>query len=254
MAEPGVHGQNCDVPPPLWASHPDVTRALTVTIHVVTLPVECVLEGPSWTANHPFGRMTTPSRLDCNGLPCRLRLGVGAGRGRKLVEAFGGFDRLFNASLTDLEAAGLVAAAAQSIALGKSLESAATEFDHARELGASIIVPADAEFPRRLLEIYDPPLVLYLKGNAEVIDQPGVAVVGTRHPTPYGNGMAERLACDLAARGVVIFSGMARGVDTAAHRGSLAAHGRTVAISSTRSIPVRTRRLPTRSWLRVERS
>jgi DNA processing protein len=132
-----------------------------------------------------------------------------------------------------LETAGLVAAAAQSIALGKSLESAATEFDHAREVGASIIVPGDAEFFRRLLEIYAPPLVLYLKGNAEVIDQPGVAVVGTRHPTPYGNGMAERLACDLAARGLAIFSGMARGVDTAAHRGPLAAHGRTVAIWGT---------------------
>ena len=87
--------------------------------------------------------------------------------------------------------------------------------------------------PQRLLEIYDPPLVLYLKGNAEVIDQPGIAVVGTRHPTPYGVGMAERLACDLAARGLIIFSGMARGVDTAAHRGALNAHGRTVAIWGT---------------------
>src|SRR5208282_4807352 len=84
-----------------------------------------------------------------------------------------------------------------------------------------------------LLEIYDPPLVLYLKGSAEVIDKPGIAIVGTRHPTPYGTGMAERLACDLAARGLVVFSGMARGIDTAAHRGALNAHGRTVAIWGT---------------------
>ena len=96
-----------------------------------------------------------------------------------------------------------------------------------------MIVPGDAEFPRRLLEIYDPPLVLYLKGSAEIIDKPGIAVVGTRHPTPYGTGMAERLACDLAARGLIIFSGMARGVDTAAHRGALQAHGHTVAIWGT---------------------
>jgi DNA processing protein len=166
-------------------------------------------------------------------LALSLTPGVGAGRGRKLVERFGGIDRLYSASLTELEAAGLPAAAAQSIALGKSLELAASEYDHARDEGASIIVPGDAEFPRRLLEIYDPPLVLYLKGRAEIIDQPGIAVVGTRHPTPYGVGMAERLACDLAARGLIIFSGMARGVDTAAHRGALNAHGRTVAIWGT---------------------
>jgi len=166
-------------------------------------------------------------------LALSLTPGVGAGRGRKLVERFGGTDRLFTASLTELEAAGLPAAAAQSIALGKSLELAAAEYDQAREAGVSIIVPGDAEFPRQLLEIYDPPLVLYLKGNAEVIDKPGIAVVGTRHPTPYGIGMAERLASDLAARGLVIFSGMARGVDSAAHRGALNAHGCTVAIWGT---------------------
>ena len=159
--------------------------------------------------------------------------GVGAGRGRKLVERFGGTDRLFSASLTELEAAGLPAAAAQSLALGKSLELASDEYDRAREAGVSIVAPGDTEFPKQLLEIYDPPLVLYLKGNAEIIDKPGIAVVGTRHPTPYGVGMAERLACDLAAKGLVIFSGMARGVDSAAHRGAISAHGSTVAIWGT---------------------
>ncbi len=159
--------------------------------------------------------------------------GFGAGRGRRLVESFGGIDRLFAASLTALEAAGLPAASAQSIALGKSLELAAAELDHARELGARVIVPGDAEYPRRLLEIYDPPLVLYLRGNAEVIDKPGIAIVGARHPTPYGMGIAERLACDLAVRGLVVFSGMARGIDTAAHRGALNGHGPTVAIWGT---------------------
>jgi DNA processing protein len=67
----------------------------------------------------------------------------------------------------------------------------------------------------------------------EAISQPGIAVVGTRHPTPYGLGMAERLACDLAARGLVIFSGLARGVDAAAHRGAIAAKGKTVAVFGT---------------------
>src|SRR6478672_6179886 len=63
--------------------------------------------------------------------------------------------------------------------------------------------------------------------------QPGIAVVGTRHPTPYGSGMAERLAIDLAARGLIIISGMARGVDSAAHRGAIAAKGKTIAVFGT---------------------
>ncbi len=159
--------------------------------------------------------------------------GIGAGRGRKLIEHFGSIDRLFAASLTELEACGVPAAAAQSIALGKSLELAASEYDHLREMGASVLVCGDADYPTRLLEIYDPPLVLYIKGDAEIIRQYGIAVVGTRHPTPYGVGMGERLACDLAARGLLIISGMARGVDTAAHRGALAGHGRTLAVWGT---------------------
>jgi DNA processing protein len=162
-----------------------------------------------------------------------LTPGVGAGRARKLVEHFGEIGRIFTASLTELEAFGLPAAAAQGIGLGKSLGLASDEYDHARELGASLIVPGDAEYPKRLLEIYDPPLVLYLKGNPEVLDKPGISVIGTRHPTPYGVSMAERLACDLAAHGLIIFSGMARGIDTAAHRGAVNAHGQTVAIWGT---------------------
>jgi DNA processing protein len=159
--------------------------------------------------------------------------GIGAGRGRKLVDHFGAIDRLFAASLTELESCGIPAAAAQSIALGKSLELASAEYDRIREMGSAVIVLGDTDFPHRLLEIYDPPLVLYIKGSAEIIAQPGIAVVGTRHPTPYGIGMAERLACDLAARGLVIISGMARGIDTAAHRGALSAHGRTLAVWGT---------------------
>lgn len=162
-----------------------------------------------------------------------LTPGIGAGRGRKLIEHFGGIERLFHASLTELEASGFSGPAAQSLALGKSLEIAGEELDHVKEAGATVVVRGDAGYPSRLLEIYDPPLVLYIKGSLEAIDSVGVAVVGTRHPTPYGVGMAERLSCDLAARGLVIFSGMARGTDTAAHRGALNAHGKTVAVWGT---------------------
>jgi DNA processing protein len=96
-----------------------------------------------------------------------------------------------------------------------------------------VLCREDALWPARLSEIYDPPLVLYMRGNPAVLSQPGIALVGTRHPTPYGIGMAERLGCDLAARGLVIFSGMARGVDTAGHRGAIKAKGKTVAVFGT---------------------
>jgi len=166
-------------------------------------------------------------------LALALTPGVGAGRGRKLVELFDGIKRLFSASLTELEAAGIPASAAQSIALGKSLELAAEELDRVKAMGAAVIAQDDPGYPKRLYEIYDPPLVMYVKGATEAVQRPGLAVVGTRHPSPYGVGMAERLACDLAARGLVILSGMARGIDSAAHRGALNAHGQTVAIWGT---------------------
>jgi DNA processing protein len=91
----------------------------------------------------------------------------------------------------------------------------------------------DPAYPARLRQIYDPPLVLYVRGNVAALAAPGLAVVGTRHPTPYGMGMAERLSCDLATRGLVIFSGLARGVDTSAHRGAIAGKGKTVAVFGT---------------------
>ncbi len=166
-------------------------------------------------------------------LALSLTPGVGAGRGRKLVELFDGIERLFSASLTELEAAGLSAPAAQGIALGKSLELASEEIDRVKTFGGHVLAQDDPNFPKRLAEIYDPPLVLYVKGSLEVINRYGVAVVGTRHPTPYGLGMAERLSCDLAARGLVIVSGMARGIDSAAHRGCLTAQGSTMAVWGT---------------------
>jgi DNA processing protein len=122
---------------------------------------------------------------------------------------------------------------AQAIATGKALELAREEQGRTAAGGAQVITLDDAVYPSQLKQIYDPPPLLYLKGNVEALSRPGIAMVGTRHPTPYGSGMAERLATDLAAHGLVIFSGMARGVDTASHRGALAAKGCTVAVFGT---------------------
>jgi DNA processing protein len=166
-------------------------------------------------------------------LAISLTTGLGPTRARKLVEHFGSPEAVFRASLTELEGSGIQAISAQSIATGKSAELAREEIARAAAMGATLISMEDPCYPLRLKEIYDPPLILYIRGNSEVLTKPGIAMVGTRHPTPYGTGMAERLACDLAAQGLVIISGMARGVDTASHRGAISAKGKTIAVFGT---------------------
>src|SRR6202167_4214222 len=166
-------------------------------------------------------------------LALALTPGLGPTKARRIIEFFGSVQALFRASLTELEAAGLRAVSAQALGTGRSMELAQDELAKASAADARIIAFDDHGYPEQLKQIYDPPLILYIRGNDAAISQPGIAVVGTRHPTPYGSGMAERLACDLAARGVVIFSGMARGIDTAGHRGAIAAKGKTVAVWGT---------------------
>ena len=166
-------------------------------------------------------------------LAIALTPGLGPTKARRIVEFFGGASAVLRAPLTELEAAGIQAVSAQSLATGKSRELAGEEVARASAAGAQIVTLDDDGYPTHLKQIYDPPLVLYVRGDASVIGCPGIALVGTRHPTPYGSGMSERLSCDLAARGLVIFSGMARGVDTAAHRGAISAKGKTVAVFGT---------------------
>jgi DNA processing protein len=181
-------------------------------------------------------RQEPPARPGHNALQWLALLltpGLGPLRARKLVEHFAGIENVFRASLTELEGAGLQAHSAQSLATGQSVEMAQEELLRAANGGAQVLTLDHPEFPPRLRQIYDPPLALYIRGDAAVLSQPGIALVGTRHPTPYGMGMAERLANDLASRGLVIFSGMARGIDTCAHRGAIAAKGRTVAVFGT---------------------
>lgn len=174
-----------------------------------------------------------PSANQLQWLALALTPGLGPTRGRRLVEHFEGVEAVFHASLTELEAAGLPAVAAQAIGTGRSVETAGEEVVRAAAAGAQLVTLDSPEYPPRLRQIYDPPLALYVRGSVEALSRPGLAVVGTRHPTPYGIGMAERLSCDLAAHGLVIFSGLARGIDTCAHRGAINAKGVTVAVFGT---------------------
>jgi DNA processing protein len=89
---------------------------------------------------------------------------------------------------------------------------------------------SEPEYPQTLLQIYDPPVLFYIRGDAQILNLPSLAMVGTRRPTLYGAHMADRLARDLAARGIVIVSGLARGIDAIAHQGATAAQGRAIGV------------------------
>jgi DNA processing protein len=162
-----------------------------------------------------------------------LTPGMGPTRIWKAMGLLGEAERLFEASLTELEGLGMPAKSAQFCIEGKARVAAEGEMKRVAEAGGTVLTPADAGYPERLREIYDPPTVLWIRGSVELLSRPGIAVVGTRQPSPYGAGMAELLSRDLANRRLVILSGMARGVDTAAHKGAIDAGGKTVAVWGT---------------------
>jgi DNA processing protein len=164
-------------------------------------------------------------------LALALTPGLGARMAGKLLTAFGSPDAIFNASLTALEGQRLPAAVAQAIHTRRPLSDAAKELAQAQAAGCRLLTWDEPEYPSRLREIYDPPPLLYVLGNTELLNRHVLAIVGARRPTPYGNQMAERLAKDLAARGLVIASGLARGIDASAHRGALSSgSGSTIAV------------------------
>src|SRR5882757_7606398 len=162
-----------------------------------------------------------------------LSPGMGATRTLRAMGKMNQPQELLSMSLTELESIGLPAAAAQFVFDGRAKAAAEAEIRRIDEAGASFLTYDDVAYPERLREIYDPPAVLWMRGDVNLLSQPGIAVVGTRRPSPYGAGMAQLLSRDLAGRGVVILSGMARGVDTEAHKGALEARGRTVAVWGT---------------------
>jgi DNA processing protein len=141
--------------------------------------------------------------------------------------------RIFALPLTAIEGLKFPAPAAQYIFDGRARADAEQEWIRAGEHGVQLVTFSCPQYPERLKEIYDPPPVLWVRGDADLLARPSIAIVGTRRPTPYGTGAAEMLARDLSARGMLVVSGMARGIDTAAHKGALAAGKPTVAVWGT---------------------
>jgi DNA processing protein len=166
-------------------------------------------------------------------LALTLTPGLGPKRILDAVEAAGSASRILALSLTELEGLRFPAAVAQYIFDGKARAAAEAEWQRTAALGATIVTFSCREYPERLKEIYDPPPVLWVRGSARLLGQPSIAIVGTRHPTPYGSGMAEMLARDLAVRRLLVVSGMARGIDSCAHKGALSARMPTLAVWGT---------------------
>jgi DNA processing protein len=156
--------------------------------------------------------------------------GLGVRSAHKLIARFGSPHAAYMASLTELETVGLAAPVCQAIFAQTGLKEAEKEIEAATKLNCQLVTYASEQYPPRLREIADPPLAMYVRGDVQALSDISVAVVGTRKPSTYGLQVARRLAQDLAERGVVIVSGMARGIDSAAHHGALDAKRRTVAV------------------------
>jgi DNA processing protein len=157
---------------------------------------------------------------------------VGPVRVRRLTERFGSLSAILEAKSSDLRSVEGIGPEVSSVITSwkhhVDLDSELSLVEHA---GARILSQADAEYPALLKEIHDPPIVLYILGALEARDQQnGIGIVGTRRASHYAAESAKKLGYQLAYSGLTIYSGLARGIDTAAHQAALAANGRTVAI------------------------
>lgn len=163
-------------------------------------------------------------------LALRLVPGLGTLGARRLLDNFRTPIAIFRASATELEGAGATPAIARNITSGCSFDDAVDQQQKLLSSGTELITLNDSRYPQRLRDIFDPPVVLFARGRIELLASDVIAVVGTRRPTPYGLAATERLSGDLAKAGLTIASGMARGIDTAAHRAALEEKGDTIAV------------------------
>ena len=160
--------------------------------------------------------------------------GVGSRTAAQLIERFGSPSASMNVSRASLAAAGLKADSIEALKSIEPRERAKRDLQELARLGAEVLVLSDPRYPMLLRETYDPPIVLYSLGDIEgALAQPAVAIVGSRRCSTYGRNIAEKLSRELAERGVTIISGLARGIDSAAHRGALEGKGLTVAVMGT---------------------
>jgi DNA processing protein len=156
---------------------------------------------------------------------------LGPIRLRKLLERFETPERVLTARAAELRRVeGVADAIADAIAQWEQQIDLPAELARIRDFGAQVITSESAEYPRALREIYNPPIVLYVWGTLTERDQRAISVVGSRKTSHYGLECAKKLSYQIAYAGFTVVSGLARGIDTAAHQGALAANGRTVGV------------------------
>jgi DNA processing protein len=160
--------------------------------------------------------------------------GVGPRAATKLLERFGSADAVFEARRPELEQLRVKPETIESIMKREFADRALEELENVKRLGGDILILDDGSYPNLLREIADPPITLYVMGDWQAcFDQPCVGVIGSRMCSTYGKNAAEMLARDLASRGVCVVSGLARGIDTSAHRGAIVGGGKTIAVMGT---------------------
>lgn len=157
--------------------------------------------------------------------------GIGPEKQRQLLAAFGPPQRIFDANHASIAA--VIGDKLARKLLGHRAESVDTALAWAGEPGNHILTLADASFPQGLLQTADPPCLLYVKGDPGLLNRPALALVGSRNATAQGNANAEAFARALSEAGLTIVSGLALGIDAAAHRGALSGAGSTVAVIGT---------------------
>ena len=163
-----------------------------------------------------------------------LTPGLASRLSARVLRQFGSPEGVFRASKRDLEACRLPSEAAEAVLKRKAFPRAEKELAAVRKIDGCLLVNwTEPEYPQTLLQIYDPPVLLYVRGDPQVLNLPSLGIVGTRRPTVYGTQMAQRLGRELAARGLVIVSGLARGIDAIAHQGAMDAHGRAIGVLGT---------------------
>jgi len=158
---------------------------------------------------------------------------VGPVATRDLLDRFGDAASVIAADRQRLRAAGLEPAAIATLLDSTTPEGVQRDLDWADGVGRHLLTLADPRYPGQLREIHDPPPVLYVLGDPEVLAYPAIAIVGSRHPTPAGRDIARAFARHLAGNGLIVNSGLALGIDAAAHEGALHADGLTVAVAGT---------------------
>ena len=166
--------------------------------------------------------------LSC--LMLTLVKGLGCRGAHRLMAALGSARAVVQAGPGTLKRLGLSSDVATSLSSGEVRLRAERELRQCRQHQVAVLTLRDARYPSLLKEIFDPPIVLFVSGDLSCLALPSISMVGSRKATAYGLNTAEKIACDLAERGLLVTSGLARGIDTASHRGALRGKGPTVAV------------------------